>query len=68
MKALEKGLRNAMIYIGLSVALLATLGYYFAAGIAVLLLLRMLFGTRVWYEQHCFSNDGLGHCARQTNG
>ncbi|MET1172756.1 MFS transporter [Paenibacillus amylolyticus] len=43
-KALEKGLRNAMIYIGLSVALLATLGYYFAAGIAVLLLLRMLFG------------------------
>ncbi|PZT55933.1 MFS transporter [Paenibacillus silvae] len=44
-KALEKGLRNAMIYIGLSVALLATLGYYFAAGIAVLLLLRMLFGV-----------------------
>ncbi|WP_342555384.1 MFS transporter [Paenibacillus sp. FSL R7-0652] len=44
-KALEKGLRNAMIYIGLSVALLATLGYYFAAGIAVLLLLRMVFGV-----------------------
>lgn len=44
-KALEKGLRNAMIYIGLSVALLATLGYYFAAGIAVLLLLRMIFGV-----------------------
>ncbi|WP_430021297.1 MFS transporter [Paenibacillus sp. MABNR03] len=44
-KALEKGLRNAMIYIGLSVALLATLGYYFAAGIAVLLLLRMMFGV-----------------------
>nr|WP_145402834.1 MFS transporter [Paenibacillus xylanexedens] len=44
-KALEKGLRNAMIYIGLSVALLATLGYYFAAGITVLLLLRMLFGV-----------------------
>lgn len=43
-KALEKGLRNAMIYIGLTVALLATLGYYFAAGIAVLLLLRMVFG------------------------
>ncbi|CAI6029174.1 putative MFS-type transporter YfcJ [Paenibacillus sp. JJ-100] len=44
-RALEKGLRNAMIYMGLSVALLATLGYYFAAGIAVLLLLRMLFGV-----------------------
>nr|WP_154886454.1 MFS transporter [Paenibacillus xylanexedens] len=44
-KALEKGFRNAMIYIGLSVALLATLGYYFAAGIAVLLLLRMVFGV-----------------------
>lgn len=44
-KALEKGLRNTMIYIGLSIALLATLGYYFAAGIAMLLLLRMLFGV-----------------------
>lgn len=44
-KALEKGLRNTMIYVGLSIALLATLGYYFAAGIVVLLLLRMLFGV-----------------------
>ncbi|MGQ8871674.1 MFS transporter [Paenibacillus sp. TSA_86.1] len=44
-KALEKGLRNAMIFIGLSIALLATLGYYFAAGIAVLLFLRMVFGV-----------------------
>lgn len=44
-KALERGLRNTMIYLGLTVALLATLGYYFAGGIALLLLLRMIFGT-----------------------
>lgn len=44
-KQLEKGKRNLMIYFGILVALLATLGYHFAAIMGTLLVLRMVFGV-----------------------
>lgn len=44
-KAMEKGGRNLLIFLGLSVSLAAVAGYYFAGSIAALLLLRMLFGV-----------------------
>lgn len=44
-KQLEKGKRNFMIYFGILVALLATLGYHFAAMMGTLLVLRMVFGV-----------------------
>ncbi|KAI7248725.1 hypothetical protein KC345_g11829, partial [Hortaea werneckii] len=43
-KAMEKGGRNLLIFLGLAVSLAAVAGYYFAGSIAVMLLLRMLFG------------------------
>jgi MFS family permease len=43
-RMLEKGHRSALIFIGLLFALAATLGYSVAPTIAVLLLMRMLFG------------------------
>ncbi|UNK16781.1 MFS transporter [Paenibacillus sp. N3/727] len=43
-KALEKGKRRQLLYIGLFISLIATLGYYWATGIGVLLLMRVLFG------------------------
>ena len=44
-KAMEKGGRNLLIFLGLAVSLAAVAGYYFAGSIIVLLLLRMLFGV-----------------------
>ncbi|WP_211747615.1 MFS transporter [Paenibacillus sp. Marseille-Q4541] len=44
-KQLEKGNRNRMIYVGILITLLVTLGYYFAAAMGVLLVLRMIFGV-----------------------
>ncbi|MBD7967127.1 MFS transporter [Paenibacillus gallinarum] len=43
-KQLEKGNRNKMIYLGIVIILLVTLGYYFAAVMGVLLVMRMIFG------------------------
>lgn len=43
-KALEKGKRRQLLYVGLAVSLFATLGYYWATGITMLLLMRILFG------------------------
>lgn len=43
-KQLEKGNRNRMIYLGIVIILLVTLGYYFAAVMGVLLVMRMIFG------------------------
>ncbi|MCT1399198.1 MFS transporter [Paenibacillus sp. LC231] len=43
-KALEKGKLRLLLYVGLLISLAATLGYYWASGIAFLLLMRVLFG------------------------
>ncbi|WP_194543623.1 MFS transporter [Paenibacillus sp. JZ16] len=43
-KALEKGKLRLLLYVGLFISLAATLGYYWASGIAFLLLMRVLFG------------------------
>ncbi|MCM3783049.1 MFS transporter [Neobacillus mesonae] len=43
-KQLEKGNRNLMIYLGIIIALIATLGYHLAAFMGLLLVLRMVFG------------------------
>lgn len=43
-KALEKGKRRQLLYAGLLISLLATMGYYWASGIGFLLLMRVLFG------------------------
>ncbi|QUL57475.1 MFS transporter [Paenibacillus tritici] len=43
-RAMEKGGRNLLIFLGLTVSLAAVTGYYFAGSILTLLLLRMLFG------------------------
>uniref|UniRef100_UPI00406C1F26 MFS transporter n=1 Tax=Paenibacillus sp. FSL L8-0436 TaxID=2954686 RepID=UPI00406C1F26 len=43
-KAMEKGGRNLLIFLGLAVSLVAVTGYYWAGSITVLLLMRMLFG------------------------
>ncbi|WNS45699.1 MFS transporter [Paenibacillus sp. MMS20-IR301] len=43
-KAMEKGGRNLLIFLGLAVSLTAVAGYYFAGSIIALLLLRILFG------------------------
>ncbi|WP_422657400.1 MFS transporter [Paenibacillus sp. EC2-1] len=43
-KALEKGKRRQLLYIGLFISLLAILGYYAASSIGFLLLMRVLFG------------------------
>ena len=43
-KALEQGKRRLLLYTGLLISLLATLGYYWASGIGFLLLMRVLFG------------------------
>ncbi|MBW4083397.1 MFS transporter [Paenibacillus sp. S150] len=43
-KAMEKGGRNLLVFLGLAVSLAAVVGYYWAGSIPALLLLRMLFG------------------------
>jgi MFS family permease len=43
-KAMEKGGRNLLIFLGLAILLTAVTGYYWAGSITTLLLLRMLFG------------------------
>lgn len=43
-RAMEKGGRNLLIFLGLAIALCAVAGYYFAGSIFTLLLFRMLFG------------------------
>lgn len=43
-KALEKGKLRLLLYVGLLISLAATLGYYWASGIAFLLFMRVLFG------------------------
>ncbi|MCE3200654.1 MFS transporter [Paenibacillus sonchi] len=43
-KAMEKGGRNLLIFMGLAVSIIAVIGYYWAGSILALLLLRMLFG------------------------
>ncbi|RAR44975.1 MFS transporter [Paenibacillus sp. MDMC362] len=43
-KALEKGKLRLLLYVGLFISLAATIGYYWASGIAFLLLMRVLFG------------------------
>ncbi|WP_019911392.1 MFS transporter [Paenibacillus sp. HW567] len=43
-KALERGGRNLLIFLGLAIILVAVIGYYWAGSILVFLLLRMLFG------------------------
>ncbi|KWX74003.1 MFS transporter [Paenibacillus jilunlii] len=43
-KAMEKGGRNLLIFLGLAVSITAVAGYYWAGSILALLLLRMLFG------------------------
>ncbi|MGN7358606.1 MFS transporter [Paenibacillus sp. SAF-054] len=44
-KALEKGKRNTILFLGLIIAFLATLGYLWSGTLAVLLLMRILFGV-----------------------
>ncbi|MBT2293633.1 MFS transporter [Paenibacillus albidus] len=43
-KAMEKGGRNLLIFLGIAISLTAVAGYYWAGSIFTLLLLRMLFG------------------------
>lgn len=43
-KAMEKGGRNLLLYLGLALSLAAVGGYYWAGSMLTLLLLRMLFG------------------------
>lgn len=43
-KAMEKGGRNLLIFLGLAIALSAVAGYYFAGSIFTLLAFRILFG------------------------
>lgn len=43
-KAMEKGGRNLLIFLGLSISLAAVIGYYWAGTIAALLGMRILFG------------------------
>lgn len=43
-KAMEKGGRNLLIYLGLAISFTAVVGYHWADSILALLLLRMLFG------------------------
>ncbi|WP_379133583.1 MFS transporter [Paenibacillus sp. sgz500958] len=43
-KAMEKGGRNLLIFLGLAIMLSAVFGYYGARSITMLLILRMLFG------------------------
>lgn len=43
-RAMEKGGRNLLIFLGLAVLLTALAGYYFTGSILILLLLRVLFG------------------------
>lgn len=44
-KALERGIRNQILYIGLALALLATFGYLWSGTMALLLLMRIVFGV-----------------------
>ncbi|WP_322903710.1 MFS transporter [Paenibacillus campi] len=43
-KALELGKRNLILFGGLAIALLGTVGYYFSATIVALLVMRVIFG------------------------
>nr|WP_242403776.1 MFS transporter [Paenibacillus pini] len=43
-KALEKGKRNTILFLGLAIMLLSTAGYLWSGTIALLLLMRILFG------------------------
>lgn len=43
-KAMEKGGRNLLIFLGLAISLAAVIGYYWSGTIVILLLMRMLFG------------------------
>ncbi len=43
-KALELGKRNIILFGGLAIALLGTVGYYFSASIIALLVMRVIFG------------------------
>ena len=43
-KAMEKGSRNLLIFLGLAISLAAVIGYYWSGTIVTLLLMRMLFG------------------------
>lgn len=43
-KALERGKRNSILFLGLTLALLATLGYLWSGTLALLLLMRVIFG------------------------
>ncbi|MDF9842951.1 MULTISPECIES: MFS transporter [unclassified Paenibacillus] len=43
-KAMEKGGRNLLIFLGVAICLTAVAGYYWSGTIMVLLLMRMLFG------------------------
>ncbi|MFD1888511.1 MFS transporter [Paenibacillus wenxiniae] len=43
-KALELGKRNLILFGGLAIALLGTVGYYFSASIIALLVMRVIFG------------------------
>ncbi|WP_274528335.1 MFS transporter [Paenibacillus piscarius] len=43
-RAMEKGGRNLLIFLGLAILLTALAGYYFTGSILVMLLLRVLFG------------------------
>lgn len=43
-KAMEKGGRNLLIFLGLAISLAAVVGYYWSGTIVLLLLMRMLFG------------------------
>ncbi|MBY0011096.1 MFS transporter [Paenibacillus typhae] len=43
-KAMEKGGRNLLIFLGVAICLTAVAGYYWSGTITVLLLMRMLFG------------------------
>lgn len=44
-KALEKGKRNTILFLGLILAFLATLGYLWSGTLALLLFMRILFGV-----------------------
>lgn len=43
-KAMEKGGRNLLIFLGLTISVAAVIGYYWAGSIAALLVMRILFG------------------------
>ncbi|WP_179295488.1 MFS transporter [Bacillus sp. FJAT-45350] len=43
-RAIQKGSRNTILFVGLAIAIISTIGYYFVQSLFILLLLRLTFG------------------------